>query len=299
LRAISASSTSQWAKAFVDSQTNSLRFSLADTLVDIVACNSSDNTIKVCGDVWFTPECLSKVSFLETSLPLCQFRGSQKVLLENFFLEKKVHLDSKLESAASSSSLSSLACNDLFQGLHYFKLSQSVDPRWSQLNLSGFSYGDGGVNMRVSTCAGSGSVAPLSGFLNKYSTSAIEEDKAEVFAAMLRLPSALFNSPDECLRKKATLLRERLSACCPEMDAAFWNRVQKVRIDYQNSNLVNIFHNPGPLQEQAQWKQLQVADGTIFWYNPKTQQTSWLSPELLGSQGNDWKMLDSNHRGVD
>jgi len=62
-------------------------------------------------------------------------------------------------------------------GSAYFK-----DPEWAKLNPKNFKYGKGGKEQRGND--NFALVHPQSGFINRYSTSAIEEDKAEIYAAL-------------------------------------------------------------------------------------------------------------------
>ena len=77
-------------------------------------------------------------------------------------------------------------------GSAYFK-----DPEWAKLNPKNFKYGKGGKEQRGND--NFALVHPQSGFINRYSTSAIEEDKAEIYAA-------LFISAE---RKKITVMAAR------------------------------------------------------------------------------------------
>ena len=62
-------------------------------------------------------------------------------------------------------------------GSAYFK-----DPEWAKLNPKNFRYGKGGKKQRGND--NFALVHPQSGFINRYSTSALEEDKAEIYAAL-------------------------------------------------------------------------------------------------------------------
>ena len=62
-------------------------------------------------------------------------------------------------------------------GSAYFK-----DPEWAKLNPKNFKYGKGGKEQRGND--NFALVHPQSGFINRYSTSALEEDKAEIYAAL-------------------------------------------------------------------------------------------------------------------
>jgi hypothetical protein len=65
-----------------------------------------------------------------------------------------------------------------FNGSAYWK-----DPDWASFNHANFKYGDGGSTVQDNTNVYS-YTHPEEGFINLYSESAIEEDKAELFATL-------------------------------------------------------------------------------------------------------------------
>ncbi|HVT13335.1 MAG TPA: putative zinc-binding metallopeptidase [Fimbriimonadaceae bacterium] len=100
-----------------------------------------------------------------------------------------------------------------------------TDMEWSRLNPSGFHYGDGGSKMRT---LGVGELTDkIPGFLTPYSTSAIEEDKAELFAHMIVDGPYVRKraSADPILAAKIALLRQRLTRFDPNMGEPFWSKV--------------------------------------------------------------------------
>ncbi len=111
-----------------------------------------------------------------------------------------------------------------WNGSAYFK-----DPAWARLNEEEFRYGSGGVNAR------NGNVStlnhPRKGFINGYAMSGLEEDKAEVWAAML-VPAewklvASWCQKDERLKQKVELLERAARKKCRQMDDAYWERLRK------------------------------------------------------------------------
>lgn len=72
------------------------------------------------------------------------------------------------------------------------------DPEWEGLNTPDFKYGNGGAMNRE--------WKPLSsdvrGFLNFYSTTGIEEDKAEIFSHMMNFPEKVIDTQCEILNAK-------------------------------------------------------------------------------------------------
>ena len=101
----------------------------------------------------------------------------------------------------------------------YFK-----DPEWGALNPDDFRYGDGGANAR--TGPQYDLTHPEPGFINLYSTSGLEEDKAEIFAALMvpeerKLISAWAQS-DPVLKAKIQKMKNFLKAKVPAMNNTYW-----------------------------------------------------------------------------
>lgn len=104
------------------------------------------------------------------------------------------------------------------------------DERWSSLNPSGFRYGSGGVNAQDLPYT-SVLTDRFPGFLNHYSTTGVEEDKAEVFANLI-VDHAYVGGrirSDAVLRKKVKLLQQLLARFCPDMNSAFWEKLRQRR----------------------------------------------------------------------
>jgi hypothetical protein len=102
------------------------------------------------------------------------------------------------------------------------------DDSWAALNPPGFAYGAGG---RASQGESKTSVPSddFPGFLNHYSTTGVEEDKAEVFAFLMVEPEAVLRRAegDPVLRAKVGRLREIVSQFCPETGDPFWRPARK------------------------------------------------------------------------
>jgi hypothetical protein len=95
------------------------------------------------------------------------------------------------------------------------------DPAWARLNDRWFVYGTGGRFMRD---PGSASLsAELPGFLSRYATSALEEDKAETFAFSMTAPGGVtaIAAKDAVVRSKVELLRKEVARFCPGMRGRF------------------------------------------------------------------------------
>lgn len=105
------------------------------------------------------------------------------------------------------------------------------DPAWEALNPAGFDYGHGGRDMRDP--AASGLTEDRPGFLTRYATSALEEDKAEVFAFLMVRPHEVARRArqDGILAAKARRIRTIVQGLDPDMDQSFWARVARCRTD--------------------------------------------------------------------
>jgi hypothetical protein len=102
------------------------------------------------------------------------------------------------------------------------------DERWSALNPPEFKYGTGGRNAQAMATT-SVLTGKFPGFLNHYSTTGVEEDKAEVFANLVVRNEYVENraKTDRVLKTKVNRMKELLMAFCPELNEAFWDRVRK------------------------------------------------------------------------
>lgn len=98
-----------------------------------------------------------------------------------------------------------------------------TDPQWSKLNPEPFQCGKGGDKMRES---GVGDLTDkIPGFLTRYGTAAVEEDKAELFSHMIVDPDFVKERAknDSVVAKKIELLKSRLKDFAG-MGDEFWNR---------------------------------------------------------------------------
>lgn len=97
------------------------------------------------------------------------------------------------------------------------------DDAWSLLNPRGFRYGAGGRSVQDFS-ATSVLTTRYPGFLNHYSTTGVEEDKAEVFANLLVEPEAVRRrtAEDPVLAAKVLRMRSLVAAFCPAAGDAFW-----------------------------------------------------------------------------
>ena len=99
------------------------------------------------------------------------------------------------------------------------------DDSWSALNATGFKYGAHGINAQDDSSM-SLLADNLPGFLTKYSTTGVEEDKAELFANMMvDYPMVAARAKkDPILNAKFLRMKELLKSFCPSMDNAFWTK---------------------------------------------------------------------------
>jgi hypothetical protein len=143
------------------------------------------------------------------------------------------------------------------------------DDQWCALNPWGFTYGDGGAYDREAGAFISGDGSVVAGFLNRYSTSAVEEDKAEIFAGLIRHPGALVEGQDAVLACKAKEMIRRLFMFCPDVDADFWHRVS-VHVAF-----------PGVKEATSgTWTMRRSPEGHTYWFNALSNQTTWMNPLL-------------------
>lgn len=104
------------------------------------------------------------------------------------------------------------------------------DKRWNYLNPTNFKYGSGGLSAQ-DLPETSVLTKKFPGFLNHYSTTGVEEDKAEVFANLVVIPDYVEGraKKDHVLNAKVERMRDLLVNFCPDMNEEFWERVRKVK----------------------------------------------------------------------
>jgi hypothetical protein len=103
------------------------------------------------------------------------------------------------------------------------------DKAWAALNRPGFHYGTGGKNAQLVADA-SELTDKFPGFLDYYSTTGVEEDKAEIFANLIVESDYVARraKTDAVLRAKVRLLEKLLRQFCSEIDPAFWAKAAAV-----------------------------------------------------------------------
>lgn len=104
------------------------------------------------------------------------------------------------------------------------------DERWVKLNPADFKYGTGGKNAQDK-----GDTSVLSdkypGFLNHYSTTGVEEDKAEVFANLVVDAAYVAEraKKDRVLASKVERMKELVTKFCPDVKEGFWESAAKLK----------------------------------------------------------------------
>jgi hypothetical protein len=101
------------------------------------------------------------------------------------------------------------------------------DPDWAKLNGRDFKYGKGGRRFKWNDSNRKKPFHPKTGFVTAYATSALEEDKAEVYAGLFveEISACLHDwiREDEILRNKVNYMKDFLLRCCDGMTSDFWD----------------------------------------------------------------------------
>lgn len=88
--------------------------------------------------------------------------------------------------------------HELFHYVDYMDNKTYEDPKFNKLNIPGFKYGRGGAYEREWKPLD----PSIKGFLNFYSTTGIEEDKAEIYQYLINYPDDAFKIEDKIIRNK-------------------------------------------------------------------------------------------------
>ncbi|HET7566962.1 MAG TPA: hypothetical protein VFJ91_03160 [Gaiellaceae bacterium] len=105
-----------------------------------------------------------------------------------------------------------------------------ADPAWTALNPAGFAYGSGGASCYAAgDPCGAWDQHPQSGFVSGYARSAIEEDKAELYAYLMTATGwhqvEQWLATDPALAGKVALLQALLARYSPEMAGDYFDRI--------------------------------------------------------------------------
>ena len=118
------------------------------------------------------------------------------------------------------------------------------DPEWCALNVPSFVYGDGGLAVRDAS-ASSAASSPCVGLVNAYAASAVEEDKAEVWAALMRDETAVRSGADVIVRQKAALLRARVERWSEgSLGAQWWSDVSQRAFSHGARQRIRVTSRP-------------------------------------------------------
>ena len=94
--------------------------------------------------------------------------------------------------------------HEIFHFIDWIDDYSFKDDKFEKLNIKNFSYGNGGENEREWIKLDKS----LKGFINHYSTSALEEDKAEIYQYLIGCPDEALNNKDEIVMKKCRRIQE-------------------------------------------------------------------------------------------
>ncbi|MDQ7778551.1 MAG: putative zinc-binding metallopeptidase, partial [Planctomycetota bacterium] len=125
--------------------------------------------------------------------------------------------------------------HDFFHFIDWMDDSSYDDSAWKRLNPKGFKYGTGGADMQGGAEDVFSARDDLPGFLTKYSTSGVEEDKAEIYSFLMtnhRFVAGRMEA-DKIIVEKVRLLKKLLQSCHRAYDAAFWKSIEKATLPEQ------------------------------------------------------------------
>jgi len=142
---------------------------------------------------------------------------------------------------------------------------EAHDAEWAECNPVDFNYGLGGKHMRTDSSSSQLSSSPSPEFLNRYSTSSIAEDKAEIWASLMCYQQVL-KTP--ALQAKAALLKKRARNICSEMDEKWWAKV---------------IHAQQQLVDHWEVHYADAHRGRAFWCNWVTEERRWDKPAETAS----------------
>jgi len=106
------------------------------------------------------------------------------------------------------------------------------DSEWAKINPEGFNYGDYGLGGQYDRSSEAGLLTDkYPGFLNKYSTGYLADDKADIFAYMMVLYHYVEKraKKDKVIEAKMQLMKKRLKQFCSDVNSNFWKKVEKIK----------------------------------------------------------------------
>ena len=115
---------------------------------------------------------------------------------------------------------------------HYIDYSDDLnydDDGWDILNQKGFEYGNGGDSEREWIKLEKNQI----GFINHYSTTALEEDRAEIYQYLISCPDEALNNNDIIVSKKAKRIQKFLNNFDKDGVGNYKNNFWANLIDYR------------------------------------------------------------------
>ena len=135
--------------------------------------------------------------------------------------------------------------HEFFHYIDYAHDKSFDDDEWENLNQKGFEYGNGGDSEREWVKLEKG----VMGFINHYSTTALEEDRAEIYQYLVGCPDEALNNKDEIVKKKAKRIQEFINDLDKDglgnLNKNFWANLIDFRSKYVYKEHVfqgNVFH---------------------------------------------------------
>ena len=123
--------------------------------------------------------------------------------------------------------------HEFFHYIDYSYDHSFEDREWELLNQEGFEYGEGGDNEREWIKLEKN----IMGFINHYSTSALEEDRAEIYQYLISCPDEALNNKDEIVAKKAKRMQNILNKYdlkgVGDLKNNFWSNLIDYRKNFQ------------------------------------------------------------------
>lgn len=149
------------------------------------------------------------------------FRGKNQAATADC-LRATLYFDASLAQAETARYACVAVHHEFFHQLDFADDGDvSQDAEWSSLNPAGFVYGQ---EPRKGATATAEFTQSLPGFLTQYSLTAVEEEKADIFAYSIVNGSYVESRAkgDAILTAKMRLMKRRLAAFCAAMDESFW-----------------------------------------------------------------------------
>lgn len=165
---------------------------------------------------------LSKLVFAEE----LRFDDQKRAGIPDFH-HATLHLDPE-EGVHSKTYQQTVIHHELFHIVDWKDDGELYEDRsWKKLNPTAFRYGNGGRNARGNDQWQLDD--SLEGFLNKYSMSGVEEDKAEIFCNLMVRAGVVQEraAKDKVIAKKVERIRKIAKAFCRSLDDRFWNSLEE------------------------------------------------------------------------